>query len=330
MCSDAGCEALMREQRNICLIVPNSAEFPILLAIDIFQHLFTFIMVFWRALLFQRGIRIMQLPPAPPNVARRAAPCILACCYTFIAAVLTGMYSAEAASGQATQLPIFIEQHDSRERQGDQHRIPASSVTSDAVGNGPRSSAPRERSRTLYAKHFQYGISVGPSYSMLRGEDATGDFTYRLSFHASALGRYYFTLQNGIHLEAGYARRGAVLHASLETRTVRLDYIEIKPLFVTRLPLRRSIQPYIMAGPVLSLNVNASVIHDDTMKENLKLTDIRTFDPGLAVEAGMTLTTGSVQWIFGIGYTFHFQSVHDTGTLDLKNSGFTGRIGLLL
>jgi len=182
-----------------------------------------------------------------------------------------------------------------------------------------------------YAERFQYGVSGGATISTLGGEDATEDFESRNSFHVSVLCRYFFTMQLGMHVEGRYSRRGVVLASPSGAGTLRLDYVELAPMLVLRLPIRRAVQPYFAAGPVLSYNINAAVVYDDAGRETLELTDIHSFDPGIAAEAGVTLGKGSMQVLLGIGYAVFVNSIHaaDANGLDVKNSTLLARIGLL-
>ncbi len=203
-----------------------------------------------------------------------------------------------------------------------------SSMNLDAQPTGMRIPTDTSVTRALY-----FGVSCGITSSDFHASHVELEsYTSRTSFQTGIISQFAISRNFGFQSGFYYNRRGAERVSNIDTRSYRLDYLEFTLRFHVRIPLDERIAPYFGAGPTFAWNVNALVdIAHGEIRETLELTDIRGFDPGVAVGCGVEIVIASFLLMADVGYTY-FPSSIQSGTdpaIKLGNHGLHTRAGIL-
>ncbi len=179
----------------------------------------------------------------------------------------------------------------------------------------------------------QFGIDGGITLSDFHAPGSHAEqYTSRVSFHVGIAGRIVLTEHFALHGNLQYNRRGAVRQSDFDSRLFRLDFLEFSPMLTIRRPWSNGICPYLSAGAVLAWNVNALVdVEHGRIAETLRLTDIRSFNPGITLELGLEFGLARRLLIIGIGYHFFPLSIQrgSDPTTELGNEDLSVRLYIL-
>ncbi|MDQ3020257.1 MAG: PorT family protein [Bacteroidota bacterium] len=109
-----------------------------------------------------------------------------------------------------------------------------------------------------------------------------------------------------------YVMKGAKVTSGGTTETGKLDYLEFPVLFKYKFPLTE-VNPYIILGPTLGINLSAEVETDNgqtTTTEDFK-ENIESSDFGLLFGAGLDFRVGTMTNLF-------FQTAYSLGLTDIN------------
>ncbi len=132
-----------------------------------------------------------------------------------------------------------------------------------------------------------------------------------------------FTPTFGITTGLRYNQKG--WSASAGTSTVKLSYLEFPALLKVKFPLTE-IKPYVIAGPVLGINLAATEdVTVGTQTQNIDLSSVtESIDFGLLFGAGMDFKVGPKMMIFvQPAYSLGLSNIlKGSTTTTIKNNGF--------
>jgi hypothetical protein len=171
-----------------------------------------------------------------------------------------------------------------------------------------------------------YGVLGGIAYSQLAGENIFDEFSARFGFTAGALAFFRLNHYLGIQPEILYVMKGAVKKSSGIESILHFDYIDLPILLRIKIPVGRTLSPYITIGPLLSYNIQAIVTDNGSVRE---ITDLKKFDYGVSAGGGLQFFLLHQTFLIDARYYLGLAQIHaaETNPLELKNNCLTVALG---
>ncbi len=195
----------------------------------------------------------------------------------------------------------------------------------------PRTIEPRAQN-SFQASSPSFGILSGIALSQLAGKYISDEFSTRFGFAAGALAFFPLNHFIGIQPEILYVMKGAVKKSGGIESILHFDYIDLPILLRIKLPVGRTVSPYITIGPLLSYNIQAIVSDNSSNGSVREITDFIKFDYGISAGGGLQFFLLQQNFLIDARYYLGLAQIHDaeTNPLELKNKGLTMTLGWML
>lgn len=164
-----------------------------------------------------------------------------------------------------------------------------------------------------------FGVTAGASTSNFSGD--VGDVDMKLGF----LGGVFLDVPLGptlaLHPELLYMQKGAKTQYYDGDMTQKLNYIEIPLLvkFKFSVPLS-PVTPFIFAGPSVGFFLNGTNSFEEGILDGIEndIENVKTFDLGLSVGAGVGFKMGTGELNANLRYNLGLMNIDDTDGTDIS------------
>jgi hypothetical protein len=188
--------------------------------------------------------------------------------------------------------------------------------------------------QALYA-----GVRSGASFATFGGRDSDGLDSYRSGMTVGIQAGYGLSALVHLQTELAWVQKGAegTLQGFEEPVQVSLstDYLQLPLLVRLRLPTPIRVQPILLAGPAVSLELDCDV---ETSMSELALTlgcedsapegQRRKVDWSLIMGGGLAVDMARVTLVLEGRYDLGLRTLNDVSDVEVKNRGFTITAGL--
>lgn len=193
--------------------------------------------------------------------------------------------------------------------------------------------------RAEAAEDIDVGLKLGFNLSGFHGEDANPPGTSsisRMGFTGGAFFVYPVAKGMDIQPELLLSTKGTIYKLEVlgepYEQTVTLTYLEIPVLLRMNVVMpRQEVVPYFLLGPVLSIKTAArSEVRTLAGATSGDVDNIRSFDFGAALGAGIEMPTGKGSIVFEMRYTLGLNTIVDSSggsDAEIKNKSFAFTAG---
>jgi hypothetical protein len=174
-----------------------------------------------------------------------------------------------------------------------------------------------------HAERITAGVKAGGMFADFGGDDAPENLTTRNAFMGGGFVAFPINARLGVRAEVLYVQKGAegdfvTDDNDIHTALYKLDYVDIPVLFTGNFPAGSSQFAFnVFAGPSFNFNLGAKAAVDE--HGTLDLPDVRSFEFGAVVGAGVAYELDKLSLIGDVRYSMSVTSASDSD--DVKNRG---------
>jgi len=159
--------------------------------------------------------------------------------------------------------------------------------------------------KTSQAQLSYYGVKGGTSFANISGDDVNFDTNTRVGIVLGAYAGLSFSdLPVTIQPEILYTQKGYKTENSGVTSTLKLNYIEVPILAKFSFETMGSVQPHVIAGPFVGINILSESSSGGTTQD---LDSISSGEFGLAAGAGVNVSGIDITARYDLGITQIFE-----------------------